>query len=165
MDTSSELGAAAAKCNRRMDACEAAFREGEPLAVAEALTWTTHYRQPAPAWVEEAVVALAMGCRSYAQANRHAGAMVRLRHYISVRDLKVGVLTKYEPSRPDLPWDEVFEMVAERYGCSAGTVKANYARVKRDIKEKRAGKYFMLKDRRYSYNGKRDPLRSPDKPT
>lgn len=151
-----------------MAACEAAWREGEPLAVAEAATWTHQYQQPIPAWLEQAIVELAMARRSDAQAKRHAESGLHLVRYMTVRDLKVGTPVgasapgqpgRYTPPAVRMSWDEAREQAAELLAGTpaaggADTMKRSYDIVKRDLKARHAGKYFTLKDRRYRHNGK-----------
>jgi hypothetical protein len=148
-----------AKYQARMAACESAWREGgDPLVAAEATSWTHTHRQPIPAWLEQAIVDLAMARRSGAQAKRHAESGLHLVRYMTVRDLKVG-----------MTWDEAHNKAAEMLAKtpaagSADTMKSSYAKVRRDLKARHAGKYFTLKDRRYSNNGGPDPY-GPTKPT
>jgi hypothetical protein len=141
--------------------CEAAWRGGEPLAVAEATTWTYLYRQPIPEWLERAIVELAIGRRTKEQAKRYLEAGKRMARYMAVRDLKTGMPGHYDPIA-DVTWEEAFQLAAERLvgtsmAGSAETMKADYAKVKRDLKAKRSGKYFILKDWRYRNNGRPDP--------
>jgi hypothetical protein len=60
-----------ANYKQQMMQCKAAWREGEPLAVAEAQTRTHIYQQTIPAWLERAVVELAMVRRTKQQAKDH----------------------------------------------------------------------------------------------
>jgi len=88
--------------------------------------------------------------------------------YMAVRDLKIGMPGHYDPIASDVPWEDVYQLVAERLAGtsmagSAATVKADYAKVKGDLKAKRSGKYFILKDWRYRNNG-RPPLPAPKPP-
>jgi hypothetical protein len=125
--------------DERLALCEAAWREGEPLAIAEAQTWTFIYRQPVKAWLEQAVVELAMSRRTKTQAARIKAAGKRLIRYQRVRDLHEAGMT----------WDAAHARAGELLKCSDATAKADYAAVKRDLKAGRYGKYFNLKDKRY----------------
>lgn len=154
-----------AKYQARMTACEAAWRErGDPLVVSDATSWTHVHRQPIPAWLEQATVELAMARRSDDQAKRHVEAGIHLVRYRTVRDLKVGTPGqngRYIPPAVGMTWPEAYEQAAEMLAgtpaeASAETMKADYAKVRRDLKAGHAGKYFTLKDRRYSRNGKPD---------
>src|SRR5262249_28931580 len=85
--------------------CEAAWREGEPLAVAEAVVIAKIYRQPIPAWLADAVVELAVRYRTPAQAKRHREAQKDYERYSLVRDLKKGIPGLYEPAIANLSWE------------------------------------------------------------
>jgi hypothetical protein len=149
-----------------MALCEAAWREGEPLAAAEAATWARLYRQPISEWLERAVVELAMGRRTSRQAQRYVQAHIRLERHLAVRDHKYEIAwvdgaMELRP-RPDVTWDEAYERAAKSLaGTNAAaddlTMKKDYAQVRRDLDAGRFnGKYFFLKDWRYRYNGKPD---------
>jgi hypothetical protein len=125
--------------DERLATCEAAWREGEPLAIAEAVTWTLHYRQPLKAWLEQAVFELAMDRRTKSQAARLKAAGKRLIRYQRVRDLREGGMT----------WEAAYARAGELLKCSDATAEEDYAAVKRDLKANRYGKYFNLKDKRY----------------
>jgi hypothetical protein len=136
----------------KMAQCEAAWRQGEPLAVAEAAELARIYRQPISAWLGEAAVELAIRRRTPAQAKRHLEAQ---------KDLKTGIPGHYEPAA-DLTWDEARAEAARMLeGTLAkgdeSTMKRAYDDVKRDLNAGRSGKYFVLKDWRYRNNGKPDP--------
>jgi hypothetical protein len=148
--------------------CEAAWREGEPLAVAEAVTLLRIHRQPNPMWLDQAVVELAIGRRTKGQATRHLEAMKRLVRYRTVRDLKIRCVTAkdgskiYERVGPDeISWEEAHERAFELLkgtlaAGSARTMKEHYGEVQRDLNEGRSGLYFNLKDRRYRDNKHQD---------
>jgi hypothetical protein len=107
---------------------------------------------------------LAIGGRSKQQAKRYQDAMTRMARYTSVRDQKVGIPGTYEPTAKHLSWGETLGDVAEAQGCSEATVKVSYEKGRRDLKARRHGEYFMLKDRRYRHNGKPDPTKVPSPP-
>lgn len=152
-----------AKYEKQMEQCEAAWREGEQLAIAEAVTCTHIYRQPIPKWLEQAVVELAIGRRTAKQAKRYTEAEIRLQRYMTVRDLKLDIdFSKGTVRRiTDISWDGAYEKAAEmlagtQAAGSADTMKADYRRVQCDLKTGHSGKYFNLKDRRYRRNGQPD---------
>jgi hypothetical protein len=161
-----------AEYEKRMAQCEAAWREGEPLAAAEAVKWADIHRQPNPKWIGQAVIELAIGRRTAKQAKRYAEAGIRLRRYMLVRDLKIGVPGLWPQATwitGDLAWEKVFERAAElsvgtAMAASAATFKADYCAVKRDHNAGRSGKYFLLKDWRYRLNGKPDPNGPSEEP-
>jgi hypothetical protein len=151
-----------------MASCEAAWREGEILAVAEAAEWSRQFRQPIPAWLADAVVEFAVKRRSPAQAKRHRAAQTDLARYMLVRDLKVGIPGVYEPTA-DLTWEKAYAEASRMLDGtlakgSEDTMKRAYEDVKNDLKAGHSGKYFMLKDWRYRLNGKPDEAEMPKPP-
>ena len=147
-----------------MAQCAAAWSEGEPLAVAEAVTWTHTHRQPIPKWLEEAVVGLAMMLRSKQQEKRYTEAGIRLRRYMTVRDLKLDINFAHGTARriTDISWETAFEKAAERLADteaagSAARIKSDYCKVQRDLNAGHGGRYFNLKDWRYCLNGDPNP--------
>ena len=147
--------------SKKLVQCEAAWREGKSLAVAEAQELTRFYRQPIPAWLGEAVVELAVKRRTKKQAKRHLEAQKNFARYSLVRDLKVGIPGLYEPAAaltwPDA-WNEASRLLEGTLAKGdEDTMKRAYADVKRDLTAGRSGKYFTLKDWRYRNNGKPDP--------
>ena len=154
-----QRGRSSAKFQREMRKCEAAWREGEPLAVAEAVTLTYFYRQPPQAWLEQAVVNLAIGGRTKQQAKRHLADNIKFFRFQAVRDLHASGYS----------WEVAYEIAAERLAKtsmagSAVTMKADYAKVMRDFKAKRFGKYFILRDKRFRHDGKPDTQAVPEPP-
>jgi hypothetical protein len=144
--------------------CEAAWRAGEPLAVAEAATCVHLYRQPIPKWLEQAIVELAINQRTKQQAKHYTEAQLQLRRYMTVRDLKLDINFSQETAKriADISWEEAYERAAEilagtSAAGSAATMKADYQKVQRNLNAGHGGKYFVLKDRRYRLNGKPDP--------
>ena len=160
-----------ARYDEKLALCETAWREGEPLAVAEAATLSHLYRQPIPSWIERAIIDLAMARRSKRQAKRHVDSIIHLQRYEAVRDFKAGgMLVAGTEIRlpPATSWDAAYDSASEMLAGTpmagdADTMKASYCRVRRDLKARRFGKYFTLKDWRYRNNGKPDP-RGPSKP-
>jgi hypothetical protein len=161
-----------AQYEEQMRLCEAAWREGEPLAVAEATTCAHLHRQPVPKWLEQAVVELAMGRRSPAQAKRYTAAQIRFWRHMTVRDLKLDIDFSTGKARrriPKISWEEAFERAAELLAKtpmagSAETMKRDYSMMQGDLNSGRFGKYFNLKDRRYRLNGNPDPAPRPKPP-
>jgi hypothetical protein len=87
-----------AEYEEQMVACKAAWEEdGEPLAIAEATTWTRIYRQPIAHWLEAAVVKLAVSCSTQTHANRRLAARKRWLRYECVRNLKIRLPGISEP--------------------------------------------------------------------
>jgi hypothetical protein len=146
-----------AKLEQRLAQCRTAWDEGEPLAFADAVSVLKIYRQPPPLWVAEAATMLAMNRRGKREAKRHLEAMQRLTRYIAVRDLKVGIPGHYEPAHAELTWPQAFERAADVLKCSVASVKADYARVRRDLKAGHHGKYYILQHWRFRHNGRPDP--------
>jgi len=168
-----------ASYEEQLAACKAGWGEGEPLAVAEAQSLTHYYRQPSPAWLEEAVVQLTVKCRTKAQAKRYAEAQIRMARYRQVHTLKIGQAGGYlrtvedgrkvhELIRPDesMSWEKARAKASDLSAGKlevgkASTMKTGYDTVQNDLNEGHSGKYFTLKDRRYRRNGK--PARPPTK--
>src|SRR5512139_1447883 len=74
-----------ASYDRKMRSCEAGWRAtGDPWAVAEAHTLTLLHRQVPPAWLDDAVWALAVKRRTKAHAKRAQEAAVRSMRYHAV---------------------------------------------------------------------------------
>jgi hypothetical protein len=138
---------------RKLRDCEIAWREtGEPLAVAEAMTWTFLYAQTPAEWLEEAVVTLAVGRRTPEQAERHREVMRHAERYCRVRDLRREGLTK----------DEALDRAAEELEAARATIEKSYAQVRKDFStgiECAKAKYFPIKDKRYL---DADESRKPD---
>jgi hypothetical protein len=150
------------KLDANLSACRLAWEQAhEPLALAEAVTWLHLHRQPIPKWLEEAIVTLAIGGRSKQQAKRYQDAMTRMARFAAVRDRKVGIPGIYEPTAKHLSWEKTLGDVAEAQGCGEENVKATYKTVRRDLKARRHGVYFILKDRRYRRNGRPEPTKKP----
>jgi len=154
-----------AKRQERMAACEAAWREGEVLAIAEAMTWARAYNPHVPAWLEEAVVQLAIAVRRDQQAKNYAQAAIRLKRYMAVRDLKFGrpVVAdgklRYVPQVPKKTWPKAFVQASELLAktSAAGSpdmMKDAYYSVRNHLDRGQSGKYFNLKDPRYRHNGR-----------
>ena len=120
--------------------CEAAWREGEPAAVAEAMTLLLFHGAPPPLWLEEAVVQIAVGRRTDQEAERHRELQRHWERYKLVCELHDKGLTL----------EKAFEQTAKRFHVSTSTVTTSYKMVKRDQKLGRAlGRYFNPADPRY----------------
>jgi hypothetical protein len=132
-----------ASYDRKMKSCEAGWRaSGDPWAVAEAHTLTLLHRQVPPAWLDDAVWALAVKGRTKAHAKRAQEATIRFMRYEAVRDAH----------RLDgLSWDRAkaraAEVLAETPAAAeAETIWKAYKRVKKkDLEKGRGGLYFTPK--------------------
>jgi hypothetical protein len=126
-----------------MAMCEAAWRAGETLAVAEATRWSRQHQQPVPAWVDDAVFRLALRCRRPSTNKRLEDAQRQLIRYVAVRDLRqVGL-----KARPKKSWLWAYEEASDKLKGtfargSDETMKAAYNKVAGDLKAGRQGKYF-----------------------
>jgi hypothetical protein len=123
-----------------MVSCEAAWRAGETLAVAEAATCVHLYRQPIPKWLEQAIVELAIGGRTKQQAKHYTEAQLQLKRYMAVRNLKLDINFTQGTARrvSAISWEAAYEKAAEilaetTAAGSAATMKADYYRVQRDL--------------------------------
>jgi hypothetical protein len=126
----------------------------DPLAVAEAITWTYHFRLPIEEWLEEAVVQVAIRTRSPERAKKHRADMANLQCYTMVRDFQ---------KHDGLTWDEAKAQAVKclahlgRHLTKDGVWKA-YQKVKRQLRAGHGGRYWNLKDIRY-----RDQATAPKK--
>jgi hypothetical protein len=130
----------------RLALCRRAWETtGDPLAVAEAITWAHHYRQPTEEWLEAAAIQALIKVRSKAQAKRYRYAMIDLDRYTFIRDAVAGGM-KWEPAK---------EAAAEQLGADIETVWKSYKRVKRRFRERLPSRfrYWRLKDFRYRHLG------------
>ena len=125
-----------ASYDRKMKSCEAGWRAtGDPWAVAEAHTLTLLHRQVPPAWLDDAVWALAVKRRTKAHAKRAQEAAIRLMRYEAVRDAH---------GLDGLSWEEAYEHATEILAdtpAAAGpdTMRKVYATVKKHLKKGRWG--------------------------
>jgi hypothetical protein len=141
-----------ARYDGKMAQCESAWREGESLAVAEAIALARIYRQPISSWLADAVTQLAVRRRTKAQAKRQREAQKSFARYTLVRDLMLGIPGLY-PKAADITWPEAYVEASRLLkGTLAGgdedTMKRSYADVRRDLKNGRGGKYYVLKPTR-----------------
>jgi hypothetical protein len=130
---------------RRISACEAAWKEGEPLAVSEAVAWTTLFRQVNPKWLDQAVFDLALSKRTPRQVERYRDAMKRSIRYQYVRNLN--------NEGEGVTWDEAYAeasilLEGTHAAGSVDTMKREYTKAAGDLKRGRGGRYHMLNDKR-----------------
>ena len=126
----------------RLAACRRVWGvTGDPLAVAEAVTWTHHYRQPIEPWIEEAVVQALVQVRSKEQANEHCTAARELERYFHIKDATAGGMT----------WEDAKQSAAGALNCSEVTALKSYCDVKRQLDDHEDSRfhYWTLKDIRY----------------
>ena len=128
---------------KRLARCRQIWDAKDPLAAAEAITWMRCYRQiPAEeAWIEAAAVQALIMVRGKAQAKRHREGTADIIRYICVRDLHDGGEgLSLNQAKQTAAWLDIDEE----------TLHKAYQRVKH---ERAAGRYWMLKDRRYRHLG------------
>jgi len=136
---------------------------GDPLAVAEAITLTHHYRQPIEPWIEEAAIRALVKVRSKAQAKRYRDGMIDLDRYTFIRD---GVDGGFRQEIPEdggkvrvlsIPatWEQAKQAAAEHFGIDEETVWKSYKRIRRQFRERQTSRfrYWTLKDARYRHLG------------
>jgi hypothetical protein len=139
----------AAGCASQLRSQDAKLRgwlaTGDPWAVAEAMTLTTLHRQAPPAWLDDAVWALAVKRRTKLHAKRARQAHVRFMRYLAVRDAH---------HLDGLSWEDARVRAAEIYANNPDAAaepdqmwKA-YKRVKKDLRKGRGGLYFTPKEQR-----------------
>ena len=130
-----------ASYDRQMKEWEAYWRAtGDPLAVAEAQTLTFLHRQT-PAWLNDAVWALAVKRRTKAHAKRAQEARIRFMRYEAVRDAH---------ELDGLSWEKAREHAAKVLANTPAAAESErmwkvYKRVKKDLKKGRGGLYFPPK--------------------
>jgi hypothetical protein len=133
---------------RHLAACRRAWEATQdPLAVAEAITWAHHFRQPIEIWIEEAAVRALVRVRSKASHRKHRENMLHFERWRTVRDL-------VESGQCESVEEAVGETVTilEQLGrvVDEETVKRFYKKVRRDMLAQRGDRYFYLKaDARY----------------
>jgi len=132
-----------ARYDERLMLCRRAWETtGDPLAIAEALTWTYHYRQPIAEWLEGAAVQALAKLRTKKHAERYRDDMSHFDRYTCVRDAHDGGMT----------WEEATEWAAKQLGVDSETVWKSYKRVKRQFNNHQPSRfrYWTLKaDPRY----------------
>jgi hypothetical protein len=128
--------------DRKMKLCKAGWQEtGDPWAAAEASTLATLHRQLPPAWVDEAMWALACAGRTKDHAWRARERAIRLMRYQAVRDAH----------RDGMSWEKACEHAAKAYASNLEIAATPdqmwkaYKRVKKDLKKGRGGLYFTPK--------------------
>jgi hypothetical protein len=133
-----------ASYDRKLAGCEAGWAAtGDPLFVAEASTLARLHRQPAPAWLDDAVYRLAGNRRTKGHAKRAAEAAAHLMRYFAVRSAR----------RAGLSWERAWERATEILAGThaAGepdTVRRSYIRVSRDTKAGRGVRYHAPKEQK-----------------
>ena len=131
-----------ASYDRQIKDWEACWRAtGDPLAVAEAQTLTLLHRQVIPAWLHDAVWALAVKRRGKAHAKRAQEARIRFMRYEAVRDAH---------ELDGLSWEKAREHAAKVLANTPAAAESErmwkvYKRVKKDLKKGRGGLYFPPK--------------------
>jgi hypothetical protein len=149
-----------ARYEERLALCQRAWETtGDPLAVAEAITWAHHYRQPTEEWLEAAAVQALIKVRSKAQAKRYRDGMIGLDRYTFIRDVVAGGFRQEIPEDGgkvrvlSIPatWEQAIQAAAEHFGVDEETVWKSYKKVKRQFRERRTSRfrYWTLKDVRY----------------
>jgi hypothetical protein len=138
--------------DRKISTCEAGWREtGDPLFVAEAITLVTIHRQTIPAWLDEAVYAVATSQRTKAHVRRAREAAAHLMRYMAVRDAK-----KIDGLTWDAASEHAAKVVAGTYAAAeAETCWSSYKSVLKDLRERRGGLYATPKEQH------RKPLTPP----
>jgi hypothetical protein len=120
----------------------------DPRAIAEAQTWTFHYRAPIEPWLEEAVVQLAVQALSAEQIKKHRENMQHFERGSYVWDLHKGGLTWAQAKAATVA-------AIERSGryVTAGTVWESYKKVLKDLRRGRNSVYRYFNDIRYRHLG------------
>jgi hypothetical protein len=136
----------------RLTECRRTWEEtGDPLAVAEAISWVYFHRQTIPPWLEDAAIRSLARLRTDQQARRHREAM---RHWGRWRWVKDGI-------EDGLTWDQAYDRAARMLAGDAEvdvesireSVRKSYQLVQRKVRSRRTGEFWFLKDRRYRHLG------------
>ena len=131
------------KYEKRLALCRRAWEATQdPLAAAEAITWMRCYRQipVEEAWIEVAAMQALIMVRGKEQAKRHREGTADIIRYIYVQDFH----------DQGMSLNLAKQTAAERLNIDEETLRKAYQRVKH---ERAAGRYWMLKDRRYRHLG------------
>ncbi|MFZ0065338.1 MAG: hypothetical protein WAK90_04135 [Pseudolabrys sp.] len=127
----------------KMATCRAGWMAtGDPLFVAEACTLAMIHRQPMPAWLDEAVYAVATQRRTKAHAKAAREAAARFERYCAVRDAH---------ALDGLSWESARSRAAEALAETPAAVTAetcwqSYKSVRRDLRADRGGLYANPKE-------------------
>jgi hypothetical protein len=123
---------------RKMRGCERGWRAtGDPLAISEAVTLTFLHRQPLPAWLDEAVWALANARRHGGHSKREREAFIRSQRYQAVR------WAQRDGMNLEKAYVEASRILADTKAGGTPEVMADaFQAVRRDLKEGRGGLYF-----------------------
>jgi hypothetical protein len=136
--------------DRKLARCQRAWRAGEKLAVAEALTLTFFYRQTIAPWLEEAAISVLVARRTKADVKQYRQRMIDYARWAEVECF-------HRPTNQGgggLTWVAAYGAAAKRLAGTAAQggpdcMAKSYKTVARARREKRGARYFMLKDKRY----------------
>jgi hypothetical protein len=127
-----------AEYERKLAACEAGWQATrDPAAVMEAMILAACYRQPIQfqSWTIEAACAALGKRRTKGYVTRHHYATIRWMRYTAVRDS----VARTWPARYE---DAANKLANTPAAADALTMKEDYARVARDLREGRGAQYF-----------------------
>jgi hypothetical protein len=135
------------KYAERLACCRKAWEATQdPAALAEAITWTFHYRQPIEPWIEEAVVQVLIQVRSPKVAKRHHENIEHFWRWHCVRDAHAQGMTFDEAKAATV---DILAKLGRH--VETGTIWGSYKKVQKDMRERRNGRYWNLKDKRYRH--------------
>jgi hypothetical protein len=143
-----------------MQRCERGWQTTrDPAFVSEAQILACFHRQPLPLWLTEVVCAWAAKRRTKGHVTRAFNAAIRRMRYEAVQRAYGG-----GPKRGGLPWRKAYARAAEvlaktRAAGSPDSMKTDYVKVKRDLREGRFGLYAIPKLPRKSGTPSGDTLK------
>lgn len=131
-----------------MKRCEAAWRAGVSLAVAEAVSICRIYQHLPPPWLDEAVAQIVEQKQTPAEAQEY---LFNMKHYTrwdavkELRERKAEFLERGDTRAAT--WDNIFSAVSEVLADTAfaggrDAIEKSYKEVERDMREGKAAKYF-----------------------
>jgi hypothetical protein len=127
---------------KRLMQCRRAWETTQdPLAVAEATTWTFHYHQPIEEWLEAAIVQVAIKARTPEQAKQHRANTNHIDRFTFMRDAMAS----------GMKWDRAKDAVATKLDVDTETVSKSYKRIRIQLRDRDPDRfrYWTLKDVRY----------------
>jgi hypothetical protein len=135
---------------RRMAACESAWRAGNLLAVLDAVASSAQLRQPPPAWLIEAVSALVDLRMTPHERRRHEQDLIHYTRWDAVKELRARRrdLFKQDDDGRGMTWEKARAAVSvllEGTAAAGGedAIKASYDLVEREMREGRGGRFFL----------------------
>jgi hypothetical protein len=142
----------------RLDACEEAWKSGNPLALAEAIALVKLHEQPIPDWLESALVTYVIRRRTRKERKRYRLSSIHLLRYIAVRKFRAIGRREWWHRREDdhkdaLTWKQAREHASKTFvgGIAAGTprtMRKSFELVHKAVNSRRIGRFFIYRGAR-----------------